>query len=294
MDNKALKQYLFWAFAIAWALQAAAIHFARTGQMAPFRLVMAVSMFAPFAAVLLARIPLRDMGWSPALRGKLRFFFAAWLVPCLLSVLGAALFYLLFPGCFDLKAGAYLASLETTGVPQSEIERVGVQTLILVQVAAALSYAPFINMLFALGEEVGWRGALYPMLKDRFGIVKGRLFGGLIWGMWHWPVMILAGYNYGTEYFGAPVLGPLVFCLGTVSLGIFFDVLYEKTHCIWIPALAHGAFNAVGSIGTLFLRAGAAPSVLLGPQAIGLIAGIPMYLLGAWLWRKGACSPSTE
>lgn len=285
-NEKTLRAYLIGAFALAWALQAAAIWFARQGRAQEFRLILAVSMFAPLAAVLLARIPLRGMGWKPALRGKVKYLLAAWFGAAVLALLGGALYYLLFPAQFDLSAGGYFASLGEQGVPQAELERIGTKTLLLVQIASSLIYAPFLNMLFAVGEEAGWRGALYPMLKERAGAAKGRLFGGLIWGVWHWPVMILAGYNYGTGYWGAPVTGPLLFCFVTFCLGVLFDWLYEKTRCIWIPALAHGAYNAVAGMPILFLAAGAAPSTLLGPTMIGLIAGLPMFLLAFLLWRR--------
>ena len=36
-----------------------------------------------------------------------------------------------------------------------------------------------------VGGEVGWRGAMDPMLKDHFGKVKGSIIGGAIWGVWH-------------------------------------------------------------------------------------------------------------
>ena len=46
-------------------------------------------------------------------------------------------------------------------------------------------------------------------------------------GVWHWPVIILAGYEYGTDYIGSPILGPLVFCLFTIAGGILLDFVYE-------------------------------------------------------------------
>jgi membrane protease YdiL (CAAX protease family) len=36
--------------------------------------------------------------------------------------------------------------------------------VVAIQVLFALTLAPFINMLFALGEELGWRGFLLPHL----------------------------------------------------------------------------------------------------------------------------------
>lgn len=286
MKEKQLPRYLFWAFALAWAPQAVAIVFARKGQVQYFQLVLAVSMYAPFAAVLLAGIPLRGMGWKPHLKGKLGSLLAAWFVPAGLTLLGAALYYLVFPAHLDLSGSLITAQLGEAGLAQLEAAGMTLRTYALVQAVTALFWAPWLNMLLALGEEAGWRGALYPRLKARFGVGKGRLLGGLIWGVWHWPVMILAGYNYGMAYWGAPVLGPLVFCLGTVALGIFFDFLYEKTHCIWIPALAHGAYNAAAGIPTLFLAVNAVRYSPLGPNPIGLIAGLPFFVLAALLVQK--------
>lgn len=278
MKDKTTRTYLLWTFGLAWLLQIAASRFALQGQARVFQLLMIVSMYAPFTAVLLAKIPLRGMGWKPQLKGKLRWFFAAWLLPALLAVLGGALYYLVFPAHLDKSCSLITAQLGESGLAQLEAAGLTMKTYLLTQIIAALVWAPWVNMLAALGEEVGWRGALYPRLKARFGVGKGRLLGGLIWGVWHWPVMILAGYNYGTRYWGAPVLGPLVFCLGTIALGILFDRLYEKTRCIWIPALAHGAYNAAGGLPMLFLSVSGAYYSTLGPAPIGLIAGLPLFL----------------
>ena len=286
MKDKTLRRYLIWAFVLAWALQAAAIVLVHRGEPQGFRLVLALSMYAPFAAVLLAGIGLRGMGWKPRLKGKLRWVLAAWFVPALFTVLGAALYFVIFPSHFDASGSLLAAQLGEDGLAQLESAGMTLRTYALVQSAAALTWAPWLNMLAALGEEVGWRGALYPRLKARFGVGKGRLLGGLIWGVWHWPIMILAGYNYGTQYWGAPMLGPLVFCLGTVALGVLFDRLYEKTHCIWIPALAHGAYNAAAGLPSLFLASSGAQYSTLGPAPIGLIAGLPLLLLAALLWKK--------
>ena len=90
--------------------------------------------------------------------------------------------------------------------------------------------------------------------------------------------MLLAGYEYGTTYWGAPVTGPLLFCVITIAMGILFDFLYEKTNCIWIPSLCHGAINAFAGIPTLFLNPAYADKLLVGPLMIGVISGLPLML----------------
>ena len=284
-NDKQVRSFLLWAFLLAWMLQAAAIGFAWNGQTHYFQLVLLASMYAPFAAVLLSKAP-RDVGWRLKLRGKGIWVLAAWFGFALLAALGAALYFLLFPAALDLNGGFLAAQLGEEGLRQMEAQGLTLRTLMLVQLAEALSYAPLINTFAALGEEVGWRGFLYPRLKERFGTAKGRLLGGLIWGVWHWPVMILAGYNYGTSYWGAPVLGPLLFCVVCIAIGTVVDFLYEKTGCIWIPALAHGAFNAVSGLGVLLLNPAYIGHTTIGPAPIGIVGGLPLLLLGGFLLGK--------
>ena len=265
--------YLVSAFVIGWVLQIIASTVANF-----FSPIMMLCMFAPFAAVLIARIPLKGMGWAPHLKGKVRFvFFALW-IPALLSLLAAGLFFLIFPQAYDSEYSVMRGVLEqANALAVLESQGVSIKTYLIVSSIQAVTYAPFINMLFALGEEVGWRGAMYPYLKDKLGVTKGRIVGGLIWGAWHWPVIILAGYEYGKEYLGAPVLGPIVFCISGALIGIMIDYVYDKTKCIWVPSLMHGAINAF-TIFAYLIKEEYNNLTILGPMYNGLISMIPLLL----------------
>ena len=120
MKDKTLPRYLIGAFAIAWPIQIAASLLALRGQLQAYGLLLALSMFAPFAAVLLARIPLQGMGWKPQLKGKIRWLLAAWFVPALLALLGAALYFVLFPARLDLSGEVIRAQLGEAGMAQLE------------------------------------------------------------------------------------------------------------------------------------------------------------------------------
>jgi membrane protease YdiL (CAAX protease family) len=50
----------------------------------------------------------------------------------------------------------------------------------------------------ALGEEIGWRGFLVPELFKTTGLTGTALFSGVVWALWHYPVLIGADYNAGT------------------------------------------------------------------------------------------------
>jgi membrane protease YdiL (CAAX protease family) len=55
----------------------------------------------------------------------------------------------------------------------------------------------------ALGEEIGWRGFLAPLLVRRLGFGWGALITGLIWTAWHVPLLA-----FGLPQLGAAVVRP--------------------------------------------------------------------------------------
>jgi len=279
LKDKKLFSFLLWAFGIAWVLQVVAGIMYRSGNAMLFSVLLSVTMFAPLIAVLLSRIDLKQMGWKPRIRGNVKYILAAWFGPALLGTAGAVLYFLLFPEAFDSAFADRIASaIGEEGIARLEATGLSIPAYIIINIVASLIYAPWLNMFFALGEEAGWRGAMYPVLREHFGTAKGRIVGGIIWGAWHWPIMILAGYEYGTSYWGAPVTGPLLFCVIATAMGILLDWVYEKTNCIWIPSLGHGAINAFAGIPALFLKPEYSNNLLVGPLMVGIIGGLPMIL----------------
>lgn len=282
MDKKKFTIYMIFAFGLAWVIQIIASIFSRNGNVAVFQLLLSVCMFMPFLATLIARIPLKGMGWIPKLKGNIGWILLSWFGPMVLTILGAVIFYIIFPNRLDWS-GSYMA-IQMGEEAMAELQATGITVPILtiITVVQACSYVPLVNGLFGLGEEVGWRGVMYPMLKDKLGRVKGMILGGVIWGAWHWPIMVFAGYEYGLEYWGAPFLGMAIFCLFATVGGIILDVLYEKTKCIWVPSVGHGAINATLGFPVLMLNAEFADQLTIGPSPNGIIAMIP-YIITAIL-----------
>lgn len=286
ISKKQFTIYMIVAFGLAWILEMIASIYSNKGNQMVFKVILMIAMYMPFLGVLIARISLKGMGWVPHLKGRIRYvFFALW-VPALLSIVGGVLFFAIFPDAFDSEFLTLHGLLEEAGaLEQLEAQGLTVPMYLLISAIQAVTYVPFINMFIALGEEVGWRGALYPYLKEKLGVTKGRIVGGAIWGAWHWPVMIFAGYEYGKEYIGSPVLGPIVFCICTVMMGIMFDYVYEKTETIWLPSLMHGATNAF-TIFAYLSKPEYADKAILGPAYIGIISMIPIIIMAAIICVK--------
>lgn len=124
-----------------------------------------------------------------------------------------------------------------------------IATLVVVQCAAVAGGA-LINTIPALGEEIGWRGWLLPRLLP-LGPVPAILVSGVIWGLWHAPLVLL-GYNYPDAPGWLGVLAMMGMC--TVVGGVF-GWLRLRSGSVWPSALAHGSFNAAAGLSIVFSSA---------------------------------------
>lgn len=280
-EKQSFGLYFLFAFGLAWLCQVGGcMAMLRQGQTMLYQLALLATMLCPAATVgIVCKVWLHQptgIGWKPRLKGNVTYFLLAWFGPMVLTLLGMALYFAVFPSRLD-TTGRYLAAAAgEAAVQQMAQQGITPVRYFLASAAQAAAFAPFINMFPALGEEVGWRGYMMPRLKARFGLLNGRLLGGAIWGVWHWPLMLLVGYEYGTNYLGAPVLGLVVFCVFCFAMNTLLDWLYERSGSIWVPALAHGAINAAGGIPILLMDPADAYYTILGPMPVGLIAMLPL------------------
>ena len=273
------------AFAIDWACwlwAGAQTGWAVAAGTAPWPLVLPLTMFGPLAAALVVRrVPGADVprGWRPRIRGNLRWYVVALLAPTALTLLGALAYFALVPGDFDPEATAYAQA----AAAQLGADSAQVPMLLAAQFASAVLLAPFLNALFAVGEEAGWRGFLYPALSGWLPRPAAMLATGAVWGLWHAP-LIAMGYNYGSSYLGFPGVGVLAMTVFCVGFGALLCLLRDVTQSVWPCAIAHGALNAVAGLPVWFSHGGVG---ILGPMPLGLIGCIPTLLLCAWIVAGG-------
>jgi membrane protease YdiL (CAAX protease family) len=188
-------------------------------------------------------------------------------------------YFLLFPGSFDPALTTLRQMAEKSGLPMSAGQ------LLLVTIAQIVIMGPIINIIPTLGEELGWRGYLLPKLQQKYSDRTALLITGVIWGVWHAPV-IAQGHNYGTEYWGFPYLGILAMILFCVSLGIIEGHVTIKLKSAIPAAMIHSAVNA--GAGFAFFLAKPGFNQLLGPAFVGVLGGIPMILLAVVLYLKSS------
>ncbi len=248
--------------------------------------LLIVSMFGPAVGVIVTRWVTKE-GWEQhrvRLRRPVWPWVAAWLGPGALAVVGAGLYYLVFPDRFDSSMPVMQEQLALAAEQTGQAIPIPAVVLGLVQVAAAFTVAPIINAIPAFGEEFGWRGYLQWKLRP-LGWRKAMLLTNVAWGVWHWPIIAM-GYNYGLDHPGAPWSGMFMMVVFTLAAGTFLGWAAERTGSMLPAAIGHGAINAVAGIGVLFLASGADPDPLLGPAMVGAVGGAALILVGLVLFLR--------
>jgi membrane protease YdiL (CAAX protease family) len=144
-----------------------------------------------------------------------------------------------------------------------------VPVLLMISFPAAIIAGFTINGLFALREELGWRGFLWDQLR-RYGF-KGKVSLGIIWGLWHAPIIAL-GYNFPIH----PYLGILFMVFLTISLTFPLTYLRDRSRSVYSSSIVHGMINACGIFGFI---------VIGNNELIGNVAGLVgcVAILLAWL-----------
>ncbi len=143
----------------------------------------------------------------------------------------------------------------------------------------------------AFGEEVGWRGFLWPLLRGRMRFFAASAVIALIWLAYHIP-MVLSG-DYGS------VGGLPAFTVAIVGFVLFVGVITDRSRSIWPSVVAHGAWNALVANG---FSAPSGESAFTGDTGVGefgWICAIGMLALGLGfaVWhvrsRHGGVLPRT-
>jgi uncharacterized protein len=98
----------------------------------------------------------------------------------------------------------------------------------------------FNGTLSALLEEVAWRGFLVPKMVGLTSFTKTALITGLIWAVWHYPLIIFSNVRLGNT----PLAYSLV-CFTIFAIGMSFAAawLRLKSGNVWSAALLHGSHN---------------------------------------------------
>ena len=253
-------------------------------------LFLMAAMFAPTIGNILTRLitkeGFKNMYLRPNFKGHIKQYLLVFFIPSILLLISCALYFLIMPDMYDRDMTTLDQMVTLSGKSAS-----AVITILLVTIIFA---GPIVNFIPTLGEELGWRGYLLPKLQVFFPDRIAVIITGVIWGLWHAPVIAM-GHNYGTEYWGYPTLGILAMVIFCIVLGIIEGYFSIKLKSAIPAAMIHSTVNAGAGLPLYFVKSGY--NTLLGPAITGIIGGLPFIILAVILFfrlAKNKENSSTE
>jgi membrane protease YdiL (CAAX protease family) len=224
---------------------------------------------APLLVSLLIRAVTRDwsdLGGKPAIRQNLRWYIISLLAYPVTMVLAAVSGALTSVSIFtEFSLGQYLQIM--------------------------LSALPFF-FIFAIFEEVAWRGYLAPKL-DSLGINRYVAAGivAIVWASWHLPYIRDLTWDYTSE---SMVIFIPRFYLATFAFSLVFGEIRSITGTFWPAVLMHAVGNAFGHPLAAEYVAVVEGKEYLGSVGNGLFVIAFMILLGIAInhWRMSKANLS--
>ncbi len=184
-----------------------------------------------------------------------RWFFAAWLLPAVIALVANEVGLELPWHEYSPDMEGFIEKLsERLSPEQIEQMKTGINALPVpffwVIFFQGLIGGITISAVFAMGEELGWRGFLVRQFLH-IGFWKSSALIGFIWGIWHAPI-ILMGHNY-PEHPVAGVGMMVVFCL---LISPILSYVRLKAKSVVAAAIFHGTINSMAAVPILMIKGG--------------------------------------
>lgn len=220
--------------------------------------VMFVPALSAIATKLVLHGSLSSMGWKVP---RFRWLLAGWLMPAVIIAVSYA--PLMLAG--SASGVGHLLAL----VPMAHGS-------LAVLVAIAMSLAILENSVFTAGEEIGWRGLLAPALSQAYGERGAAAISGLIWAVWHYPILLLVNGDKSPAWFTYATFTAIVICAAVI-----FTWLRMRSGSLWTTTLAHASANVVQPLCAASIAHTMHSDVLSGVLQLAVFA-----LVALWCWPR--------
>ena len=132
-------------------------------------------------------------------------------------------------------------------------------------------------MATVLGEEIGWRGFLIYEPRKVLSFTSVSLFVGLIWALWHWPILLYYRENVTLEF--------ITFFVFVISMSFIMTYYTFKSSSLWPAVIFHAVSNVY--VQKIFPPS---TSKIEGSEnwlgEYGIMFALVTFLFGLYFWRK--------
>ena len=240
-------------------------------------LYVAAIMWCPGVAALLTRLlfqrNLRGVGWGWAQTRYQLLGYCIPIVACLFvygfvwtTGIGAVSGERLTSGPADI-----LGFVQSASVPLA------------VTVAGTIGFLELV--IFVTGEELGWRGLLVPELVKLTGYTRAALITGIVWAVFHYPLLFFADYNSGAPLWYVSVC----FTVGIIAGSFIVSWLRLQSGSVWTAVVMHSSHNLfTGVFDRLTVKEGWTDYIT---TEFGAGLALAYSIIAYWCWRQYAKLP---
>ncbi len=240
-------------------------------------------MWCPGIAAIITQLlftgNIRNLGWSIP---SANYLLMSYVVPLIYVMIVYSLVWLTGIGPFNPEG---FAKFIAPAYPM--LQGQSTHIVIIIGLVIVSSYEVLMTGFRTLGEEIGWRGLLAPELAKRYSYTSTSVISGVIWAIWHYPVLLFGDYNNA----GAPLWFGLI-CFTVLVIGISFALtwLRLKSGSLWTAVLLHASHNIfIQAIFTQMTGVTDLTPFVIDEFGIGL--ALVAVLVGYLFWRKRAELP---
>ncbi|MCA9875751.1 MAG: CPBP family intramembrane metalloprotease [Anaerolineales bacterium] len=144
-----------------------------------------------------------------------------------------------------------------------------------------LSIGLLVTTLFALSEEIGFRGYMLPRTLN-LGTTRALILSGFLFASYHLPVILLTPFfmNEGSRLLTIPI-----FLLVLTAAGVIYGALRLAADSIWPSTIMHGVSNSfLGIVGSMTMLSSPAAIYLVGES--GMITLVITTAVALWMLRR--------
>ena len=144
----------------------------------------------------------------------------------------------------------------------------------------AIGVADLLLFVLVVGEEIGWRGYMLPMMLRRWSPFQATMILGVAWALWHAPSYLVPGMPaYGQPY--------LAFVAWVLPLTVGMTWLYLGTRSTLLTTIMHGSANL--SLGLLLPGIDSRDRLLFAAGGYVVLAILVLWAA----WRAFNLRPNT-
>ena len=211
---------------------------------------------------------LRGLGWK---LGKLKYILLCYILPLLVGLFTYSIIWITGLGKFEWVKPFGATTCGIVGIKNPSFA---------VAFPIMLTFGLVLRLLFALGEEIGWRGFLVPHLAKILSLKKAALISGVIWAAYHLPGLLFMDY-----YSGSRLKSVIFFSIMAISASVIMFWIRMKSGSLWTGAVFHASHNlAIQGIFDHFTINTGNTNFFAGEFGLGL--AVVYSVVAIWFWKK--------